>query len=99
MGFCTGDEYESFMQDCPEFEYYVIERGTMLIKYWFVVGVEEQARRFQSRIHDPRKTCKLSHMGVESYTCWSQYSRARDRVLEATDTVHAPWHIVRSDDK
>lgn len=99
MGFCTDDEYESFMQDCPEFEHYFIERGTILIKYWFVVGMEEQARRFKSRIHDPRKIWKLSPMDVESYTRWYQYSRARDRMLEATDTDHAPWHIVCSDDK
>jgi polyphosphate kinase 2 len=99
MGFCSDDEYKDFMRDTPEFEEYIIERGVILIKYWFVVGMEEQARRFQSRIHDPRKVWKLSPMDVESYTRWYEYSKARDKMLAATDTDHAPWHIVRSDDK
>jgi polyphosphate kinase 2 len=99
MGFCSDDEYKDFMRDTPEFEEYIIERGVILIKYWFVVGMEEQARRFQSRIHDPRKVWKLSPMDIESYTRWYEYSKARDKMLAATDTDHAPWHIVRSDDK
>jgi polyphosphate kinase 2 len=99
MGFCSDDEYKDFMRDTPEFEEYIIERGVILIKYWFVVGMEEQGRRFQSRIHDPRKVWKLSPMDVESYTRWYEYSKARDKMLAATDTDHAPWYIVRSDDK
>ena len=99
MGFCTDEEYERFLQDCPEFEHYFIEEGIILIKYWFDVGMEEQSRRFQSRIHDQRKVWKLSPMDVESYQRWYQYSDARDKMLDATDTDHAPWHIVRSDDK
>ena len=96
MGFCTEEEHERFLQDCPEFERYCIERGITLIKYWFDVGMEEQSRRFQGRMNDPRKLWKLSPMDVESYKRWYQYSRARDRMLDATDTDHAPWHIVRS---
>jgi polyphosphate kinase 2 (PPK2 family) len=61
--------------------------------------MEEQARRFHSRIEDPRKIWKLSPMDLESYKRWYQYSKARDKMLEATDTKNAPWHIVRSDDK
>lgn len=99
MGFCTEEEHERFLKDCPDFERYCIERGITLIKYWFDVGMEEQSRRFQGRINDPRKIWKLSPMDVESYHRWYQYSRARDRMLEATDTEHAPWHIVRSDNK
>ena len=99
MSFCTDDEYEDFLRDCPEFEEYFIERGITLIKYWFDVGMEEQARRFQSRIEDPRKIWKLSPMDLESYKRWYGYSKARDKMLDATDTEHAPWHVVRSDDK
>jgi polyphosphate kinase 2 len=99
MGFCTDAEYERFLEVCPEMEHYFIESGIMLIKYWFDVGMEEQSRRFQSRIEDPRKIWKLSPMDVASYARWYQYSKARDRMLEATDTDHAPWHIVRSDSK
>ena len=99
MGFCTDEEYQRFLQDCPDVERYIIDEGIILIKYWFVVSMEEQARRFQQRIEDPRKIWKLSPMDVESYTRWHQYSRARDAMLDATDTDHAPWHIVRSNDK
>jgi polyphosphate kinase 2 len=99
MGFCTDKEHARFLKDCPDFEDYVIERGVILIKYWFDVGMEEQSRRFQGRIKDPRKIWKLSPMDVESYKRWYLYSKARDEMLEATDTDHAPWHIVRSDNK
>jgi polyphosphate kinase 2 len=99
MGFCTDEQYEDFLRDCPAFETYFTDRGIILIKYWFDVGMEEQARRFQGRIDDPRKVWKLSPMDVESYKRWYQYSTARDRMLDATDTEHAPWHIVRSDSK
>lgn len=99
MGFCTDEEYERFLVDCPEFEHYVVEAGVILIKYWFDVGMEEQERRFRSRIEDPRKIWKLSPMDLESFKRWYEYSRARDAMLAATDTKHAPWHIVRSDDK
>jgi polyphosphate kinase 2 len=99
MGFCTDEEHARFLKDCPDFEDYVIERGVILIKYWFDVGMEEQSRRFQGRIKDPRKIWKLSPMDVESYKRWYLYSKARDEMLEATDTDHAPWHIVRSDNK
>ena len=99
MGFCTDEQYEDFLRDCPVFETYFTDPGVILIKYWFDVGMEEQARRFQGRIDDPRKVWKLSPMDVESYKRWYQYSAARDRMLDATDTEHAPWHIVRSDSK
>ena len=99
MGFCTDQEYERFLEVCPEMEHYFIEGGITLVTYWFDVGMEEQARRFQSRIEDPRKIWKLSPMDVESYKRWYDYSRARDRMLEATDTDYAPWHVVRSDNK
>ena len=99
MGFCSDKEYETFLQDCPNFEQYFAGKGIKLVKYWFDVSMDEQARRFKSRIEDPRKIWKLSPMDVESYKRWYQYSKARDRMLEATDTEHAPWHIVRSNNK
>ncbi len=63
------------------------------------MGNEEQERRFQARIEDPLRQWKLSPMDLPSRERWYDYSRARDRMLEATDTKHAPWNIVRSDDK
>jgi polyphosphate kinase 2 len=100
MGFCTEREYTRFLEDVPGFESGLIERGGIqLLKYWFDVGMEEQERRFRSRITDPRKIWKLSPMDVESYQRWYDYSRARDAMLDATDTDEAPWHIVQADDK
>jgi polyphosphate kinase 2 len=99
MDFCTDDEYKRFLRNCPAFEHYFVDQGIILIKYWFDVSMDEQERRFRSRIEDPRKIWKLSPMDLESYRRWYQYSKARDKMLTATDTDHAPWHIVRSDDK
>jgi polyphosphate kinase 2 len=99
MGFCTEQEHERFLTNCPTFERFVVESGIVLIKYWLEVGQEEQQRRFENRIHDPLRQWKLSRMDIESYAHWYEYSRARDQMLEATDTTVAPWYIVRSDDK
>jgi polyphosphate kinase 2 len=99
MGFCTDEEYKRFLVMAPLVENVAVEQGIQLIKYWFDVGMVEQERRFRARITDPRKVWKLSPMDVESYERWYEYSRARDAMLEATDTEQAPWHIVQSDDK
>jgi polyphosphate kinase len=99
MDFVDKRRYERFLQLCPEIEKYVVEAGIKLIKVWLEVGQEEQDRRFHARINDPLRQWKLSPMDVESYSRWYQYSKARDAMLKATDTKHAPWHIVRTDDK
>ena len=99
MGFCSKEEYERFLENTPAIEKFFIDEGIILIKYWFDVGMEEQAKRFQGRIDDPRKIWKLSPMDRESYKRWYDYSRARDAMMAVTDTDFAPWHIVRSDDK
>lgn len=99
MGFCSEEEYQRFLQNCPVVEKYLVEGGTILIKFWLEVGKKEQKRRFEARIDDPIRQWKLSPMDIESWTRWYDYSRARDMMLEATDTEFAPWYIVRSDDK
>ena len=99
MGFCSKDEYKSFVQNCPKVESHFVKSGIILIKFWLEVGQEEQQKRFEARIEDPMRQWKLSPMDIESYARWYAYSRARDMMLEATDTEDAPWHIVRSDDK
>jgi polyphosphate kinase 2 len=99
MGFCTEAEHERFLALCPQIEQYIIEGGIRLIKIWLEVGQDEQERRFAARISDPLRQWKLSDMDLESYKRWYAYSRARDLMLERTDTEHAPWHLVRSDDK
>ena len=99
MGFCTDELAKRFLQDVPAVEKAIVESGVVLLKYWLEVSPEEQTRRLEGRIHDPRKTWKLSPMDLKSYSRWYDYSRARDEMFAATDTAWAPWFIVRSDDK
>ena len=99
MGFCSPAEHKRFLELCPLVEKFAVDAGIILIKLWLEVGMEEQARRFEARIEDPLRQWKLSPMDTESYRRWYQYSRARDMMFEHTDTDHAPWHIVHSDDK
>jgi polyphosphate kinase 2 len=99
MGFCTPEEYQRFLDRCPDIERYIVESGIKLIKFWLEVGNQEQAQRFEARIEDPLRQWKLSPTDLESRQRWYDYSRARDRMLEVTDTAQAPWYIVRSDNK
>jgi polyphosphate kinase 2 len=99
MGFCSPAEHERFLLLCPQMEKYIIEGGIILIKVWLEVGMDEQDRRFKARINDPLRQWKLSPMDLKSYSRWYDYSEARDRMLKATSTEHAPWYIIRSDDK
>jgi polyphosphate kinase len=99
MGFVKPQEVERFLKLCPEIEKYIVDAGIILIKFWLEVGQEEQERRFLARISDPLRQWKLSPMDLESFRRWYDYSHARDAMFEASDTDHAPWHIVRSDDK
>jgi polyphosphate kinase len=99
LGFCTPEQYRRHLEVTPEFERYIVEAGIQLIKFWLEVGNKEQKRRFEARIEDPLRQWKLSPTDLESRRRWYDYSRARDRMLEATDTADAPWYIVRSDDK
>ena len=99
MGFCTKEQHDRFLDLTPELEKFIVEGGTILIKLWLEVGNKEQQRRFENRIVDPVRQWKLSPMDLPSRRRWYEYSRARDAMLEKTDTRIAPWHIVRSDDK
>ena len=99
MGFCKPEETERFLELAPSFEKAMADSGILLLKYWLEVSPEEQTRRLESRIHDPRKAWKLSDMDLKSYSRWYDYSRARDAMFLATDTAWAPWYIARTDDK
>lgn len=99
MGFCTEAQYEEFMRSCPQFERMLVRSGIVLLKYWFSVSDEEQERRFQARVKDPRKRWKLSPMDLESRQRWVEYSRAKDMMFDYTDIKQAPWYVVPSDDK
>ena len=99
MGFCRKEQYRNFLKLCPEVEKYIVDGGIQLIKIWLEVSDKEQKRRFEARLEDPLRQWKLSPMDLPSRSKWFEYSRARDRMLEATDTKWAPWHILNSDDK
>jgi polyphosphate kinase 2 len=99
MGFCTEEEHQRFLDLCSPTEKFVVESGILLIKIWLEVGKKEQEKRFLARIEDPLRQWKLSPMDIESYPRWDEYSKARDLMLKTTDSKHAPWYIVRSDDK
>ena len=99
MGFCSEDEYQEFLRTAPEFERMLIRSGIILLKYWFSVSDEEQERRFQARLNDPKKRWKLSPMDIESRNRWVEYSRAKDTMFSHTDTKQAPWYVVNSDIK
>jgi polyphosphate kinase len=99
MGFCTPEQTERFLDQVPLVEKSMVDSGILLIKYWLEVSADEQTRRLNSRIDDPRKIWKLSAMDLKSYSRWYDYSRARDAMLAATDTAWAPWFVAHTDDK
>ena len=99
MGFCTDEQYQEFLQTCPEFERMLVKSGIILLKYWFSVSDEEQERRFQSRTTDPARRWKLSPMDLQSRDRWVEYSQAKDTMFAHTNIPEAPWFTVEADDK
>ncbi len=99
MGFCTNQEYVEFLRSCPEFEHMLQRSGIVLVKYWFSVSDDEQERRFQDRLNDPIKRWKLSPMDLEARARWVAYSKAKDDMFAATDTMRSPWNVVEADEK
>jgi polyphosphate kinase 2 len=99
MGFCSDDEYEEFLRFCPLFEQAVQNDGMILVKYWLSVSDEEQERRFEKRLSDPRKRWKFSPIDVQARSRWVDYAEAKDRMFAYTDTEQSPWYVVEADDK
>jgi len=99
MGFCTDDEYEEFLRFCPLFEQALQNEGILLVKYWLSVSDEEQERRFEKRLSDPRKRWKFSPIDLQARARWVDYAEAKDRMFEYTDVESSPWHVVEADDK
>ena len=99
MGYCTDEQYELFLEQAPVVERMLVDDGIILIKYWFSVSDKEQQRRFKSRLNDPMRRWKLSDTDLQSITRWEDYSRAKDAMFDATDSEHAPWWTIDSDDK
>ena len=99
MGFCTTEEYQEFLRQCPDFERMLVNSGVRLVKYWFSVSRQEQMRRFISRRDDPLKQWKLSALDIQSLDRWDEYSEAKKAIFFHTDTADAPWVVIKSDDK
>ena len=99
MGYCTQEQYEEFLRFCPLFEQALQNDGITLVKYWLSVSDEEQERRFEKRLSDPRKRWKFSPTDLQARARWVDYAEAKDRMLAYTDTDSSPWHVVEADDK
>jgi len=99
MGFTPAAQVERFLDLAPAVEKAMVDAGIIVLKYWLEVSPDEQTRRLQGRINDPRKVWKLTDMDLKSYSKWFDYSRARDAMLAATDTSWAPWYVANTDDK
>ena len=99
MGFTDSKDVERFLRGVTQVEKAIVDSGVILIKFWLEVSEEEQTRRLHDRVNDPRKVWKLSPMDLKSYSRWYDYSRARDDMFAASDSAHAPWYVVHSDDK
>jgi polyphosphate kinase len=99
MGFCDDDEYQTFMSQAPVFEEMLVDSGIAVTKLWFSVTQQEQRTRFAIRQIDPVRRWKLSPMDLESLDKWDAYTEAKEEMFLRTDTDHAPWHTIKSNDK
>ena len=99
MGYCTEEEYQEFLRFCPLFEQALQSEGIVLVKYWLSVSDDEQERRFEKRLSDPRKRWKFSPTDLQARARWVDYAEAKDRMFAYTDTDLSPWYVVEGDDK
>ncbi|MEM8796440.1 MAG: polyphosphate kinase 2 [Pseudomonadota bacterium] len=99
MGFCSNEERDAFLAEAPRFEDVIVDNGIRFFKFWLNVGREMQLKRFHDRRHSPLKRWKLSPIDLRALGKWDDYTAARDLMIARTHSVHAPWTIVRSNDK
>lgn len=99
MRFCTPEQTTKFLNEAPRFEQMLVDDGVHLFKFWLELGREMQLKRFHARRHDPLKIWKLSPIDLKALAHWDDYTAARDAMLPRTDTDHAPWTIIRANDK
>lgn len=99
MGFCDEKQHKKFLEDVPGFEKMIVGEGIHFFKFWLNIGQEMQLKRFHDRRHNPLKVWKLSPIDLKAMTKWNEYTKARDTMLEATHTDHAPWTVLRTNDK
>ncbi len=99
MGFCTPEQTQSFLGEAPDFERMFMSGGIHLFKFWLEIGREMQLKRFHQRRHDPLKTWKISPVDLAAMHRWDEFTEARDRMIEETHSRHAPWIVVKGNDK
>jgi polyphosphate kinase 2 len=99
MGFCTPAQHELFLEETPKFERMIVDEGIHFLKFWLNIGQETQLERFHDRRHDPLKVWKFSPIDLAGMAKWDDYTRARDRMMKHTHTRHAPWTVLRANDK
>ena len=99
MGFCTDEEYQRFLEDCPKFERMLVSSGVYLYKYWFACDQAEQEKRLAERLEDPVKRWKISPIDLAARSRYADYTAARDRMYAATDIPEAPWYQVDMNDQ
>jgi polyphosphate kinase 2 len=99
MGFCTPVQCENFLDQTPDFEKMIVNDGIHFFKFWLDIGRETQLERFHERRHSPLRNWKFSPIDVAGMTKWDDYTEKRDIMFERTHTPHAPWIVVRGNDK
>lgn len=99
MGFCSKKDHQRFLQQVPEFEHMLYEDGVTIIKFWFSISKDEQAKRFEARRQNPLKQWKLSPVDEKAQELWDSYTRYKEEMFSKTHTTFSPWIIVKANDK
>jgi polyphosphate kinase len=99
MGFCTLEQTRAFLAQAPVFEKMLVDDGVLLLKYWLTVDQAQQEERFAERVADPLKRWKLSPIDLKAREKYADYTAAREKMLAATHTKHAPWTLVDFNDQ
>jgi polyphosphate kinase 2 (PPK2 family) len=99
MGYCTPEQAARFLDEAPAFESMLTSDSIPLFKFWLEIGRETQLERFHARRHDPLKQWKISPVDIQAIDRWDAFTEASRRMIEATHTSHAPWIVVRANDK
>ena len=99
MGFCTPEQHKAFLEAAPQFEDMLVKDGIYFFKFWLNISQETQLKRFHDRWHTPTKRWKFSPIDLKGISLWDDYSKRRDEMLKATHSKHAPWTVLRANDK
>jgi polyphosphate kinase 2 (PPK2 family) len=99
MGFCTQEEHQEFLHEVPFFERRLVNSGIILIKLYFSISKNEQAKRFKEREKNPLKQYKLSPIDKQAQKMWDKYTVAEYSMFMASHTEATPWTVIRSDNK